>query len=53
MIESYGTLYAGHVDFEEVGFDAPALNDRWLTEDKLNSVYNLSLIHISEPTRPY
>ena len=40
MIESYGTLYAGHVDFEEVGFDAPALNDRWLTEDKLNSVYN-------------
>ena len=39
MIESYGTLYAGHVDFEEVGFDAPALNDRWLTEDKLNSVY--------------
>ena len=40
MIESYGTLYAGHVDFEEVGFDAPALNDRWMTEDKLNSVYD-------------
>ena len=39
MIESFGSLYAGHVDFDDLGFDAPPLNDRWLSESQLNSVY--------------
>jgi alkanesulfonate monooxygenase SsuD/methylene tetrahydromethanopterin reductase-like flavin-dependent oxidoreductase (luciferase family) len=39
MIESFGSLYAGHVDFDDLGFDATPLNDRWLTEPDLNSVY--------------
>ena len=39
MIESFGSLYAGHVDFDDLGFDAPSLNDRWLSESQLNSVY--------------
>ena len=39
MIESFGTLYAGHVDFNDLGFDATPLNDRWLNESQLNSVY--------------
>ena len=25
----------------------------WLSVDKVNDVHDLSLIHISEPTRPY
>lgn len=40
MIESYGSLYAGHVDFDHIGFDAPSLNDRWLSEGALNTVYD-------------
>ena len=39
MIESFGSLYAGHVDFDDIGLDATPLNDRWLTESHLNSVY--------------
>jgi alkanesulfonate monooxygenase SsuD/methylene tetrahydromethanopterin reductase-like flavin-dependent oxidoreductase (luciferase family) len=39
MIDSFGTLYAGHVDFDNIGFDSTPLNDRWLSEDKLNTVY--------------
>ena len=39
MIESFGSLYAGHVDFDDLGLDATPLNDRWLTESHLNSVY--------------
>ena len=31
MIESFGSLYAGHVDFDDIGFDAMPLNDRWLS----------------------
>ena len=42
MIESFGSLYAGHVDFDEIGFDAMPSNDRWLSEDDLNSVYSKS-----------
>jgi len=40
MIESFGSLYAGHVDFDDIGFDAMPANDRWLSEDNLNSVYS-------------
>ena len=27
------------MDFDDLGFDAPPLNDRWLSESQLNSVY--------------
>ena len=39
MIKSFGSLYAGHVDFAKVGFESPPLNERWLPEGQLNSVY--------------
>ena len=39
MIEGFGSLYAGHVDFAKVGFESPSLNERWLPEEQLNSVY--------------
>ena len=40
MIESVGTLYAGHIDFEKVGFDSTPANDRSYSDEQL------SLIHI-------
>ena len=39
MITRFGTLYAGHVDLEDVGFDATPVNDRWLSNDHLSSVF--------------
>src|SRR5438094_3341110 len=43
MITQFGSLFAGHVDFEDVGFDAPPVNARWLPEERLNSVYDKTL----------
>ena len=40
MIESVGTLYAGHIDLEEVGFDSTPANDRVYSEEQLNTVYS-------------
>ena len=40
MIESVGTLYAGHIDLEEVGFDSTPANDRLYSEEQLNTVYS-------------
>ena len=39
MIKKFGTLYAGHVDLGDMGFDATPANLRWLNENRLNSVY--------------
>ena len=39
MIKKFGTLYAGHVDLDDMGFDATPANSRWLNEVDLNSVY--------------
>jgi len=39
MIKKFGTLYAGHVDLDDMGFDATPANSRWLNEVELNSVY--------------
>jgi alkanesulfonate monooxygenase SsuD/methylene tetrahydromethanopterin reductase-like flavin-dependent oxidoreductase (luciferase family) len=43
MITQFGSLFAGHVDFEDIGFDAPPVNARWLPEERLNSVYDKTL----------
>ena len=39
MITRFGSLYAGHVDLDDVGFDATPVNDRWLSDEKLASVF--------------
>ena len=43
------------LDPESVGkhFDAAAAEDRWDGVWQEEGLYRLSLIHISEPTRPY
>ena len=40
MITRFGSLYAGHVDLEDVGFDATPVNDRWLSDETLASVFS-------------
>jgi alkanesulfonate monooxygenase SsuD/methylene tetrahydromethanopterin reductase-like flavin-dependent oxidoreductase (luciferase family) len=39
MIKRFGTLYAGHVDYEDMGFDATPVNDRFLSNDVLVSAH--------------
>ena len=40
MITKFGSLFAGHVDFEDIGLDATALNDRWLSDEHLATVFD-------------
>ena len=39
MITKFGSLFAGHVDFDEMGFDATPANDRRLSDEKLAGVF--------------
>jgi alkanesulfonate monooxygenase SsuD/methylene tetrahydromethanopterin reductase-like flavin-dependent oxidoreductase (luciferase family) len=39
MIKRFGTLYAGQVDQDGIGFDGPAVNDRWYDNEHLASVF--------------
>ena len=40
MITKFGSLFAGHVDFDDIGLDATALNDRWLSDEHLATVFD-------------
>ena len=40
MITKFGSLFAGHVDFDDIGLDATPANDRWLSDDHLASVFD-------------
>ena len=40
MITKFGSLFAGHVDFEDIGLDATPLNDRWLSDEQLATVFD-------------
>jgi alkanesulfonate monooxygenase SsuD/methylene tetrahydromethanopterin reductase-like flavin-dependent oxidoreductase (luciferase family) len=40
MITKFGSLFAGHVDFDDMGFDATPVNDRWLSDEKLAGVFD-------------
>ncbi len=37
MLTRFGTLYVGQVDHHRIGFDTPAVNDRWYDDDHLAS----------------
>jgi alkanesulfonate monooxygenase SsuD/methylene tetrahydromethanopterin reductase-like flavin-dependent oxidoreductase (luciferase family) len=43
MITRFGSLFAGHVDFDDLGLDATPVNDRWLSEERRNTVYDKAL----------
>ncbi len=38
MITKFGSLFAGHVDFDDMGFDATPVNERRLSDEKLATV---------------
>ena len=40
MITKFGSLFAGHVDFDDIGLDATPANDRWLSDDRLASAFD-------------
>lgn len=37
MLNRFGTLYVGQVHHDHLGFDGPAVNDRWYDDEKLAS----------------
>ena len=39
MITKFGSLFAGHVDLDNLGLDGTPVNDRWLPDEQLNTVY--------------
>src|SRR3954451_23717325 len=43
MITKFGSLFAGHVDFDDLGFDATPANDRWLSDERLAGVFDKTL----------
>ena len=40
MITKFGSLFAGHVDLDDLGLDATPVNDRWLPDEKLATVFD-------------
>ena len=40
MIKRFGTLYAGQVDLDGIGFGGPATNSRWYDNERLISVFD-------------
>lgn len=39
MITQFGSLYAGHVDLENIGLEGTPVNERWLSDAHLASVF--------------
>ncbi len=42
MIDKFGSLFAGHIDLEDIGFSATAANDRFYSNDQLITVFDKS-----------
>jgi alkanesulfonate monooxygenase SsuD/methylene tetrahydromethanopterin reductase-like flavin-dependent oxidoreductase (luciferase family) len=42
MIKRFGTLYAGQVDLDGIGFEGPAVNDRWYDNERLATAFETS-----------
>ncbi|PKB63642.1 MAG: hypothetical protein BZY80_06115 [SAR202 cluster bacterium Io17-Chloro-G2] len=43
MITRFGSLFAGNVDLENIGFEGTAVNDRWLPDQHLTTAFDKSL----------
>src|SRR4030081_1812992 len=39
MITRFGSLFAGHVDLDNEGLDGTAVNDRWLSDERLAEAF--------------
>ncbi|PKB79070.1 MAG: hypothetical protein BZY88_15175 [SAR202 cluster bacterium Io17-Chloro-G9] len=40
MITQFGSLFAGHVDLENMGLDGTPVNERWLSDERLAGVFD-------------
>ena len=40
MITRFGSLFAGHVDLEDVGLEGTPVNERWLSDEHLATVFD-------------
>ena len=40
MIRKFGSVFAGHVDLDNLGFDGPPVNGRWLPDERLATVFD-------------
>ena len=40
MITKFGSLFAGHIDLDNIGLDGTPVNDRWLPDDRLAGVFD-------------
>jgi alkanesulfonate monooxygenase SsuD/methylene tetrahydromethanopterin reductase-like flavin-dependent oxidoreductase (luciferase family) len=43
MISKFGSLFAGHVDLDNLGLDGTPANDRWLSDEHLATVFDKTL----------
>ena len=40
MIDKFGSLFAGHIDLDDIGFEATAANDRFYSNERLATVFD-------------
>ena len=40
MITKFGSLFAGHVDLKDVGLDGSPVNERWLSDEHIATVFD-------------
>lgn len=43
MITKFGSLFAGHVDLDDLGYQGTPVNERWLSDDHLATVFDKAL----------
>lgn len=43
MITRFGSLFAGHVDLDNIGLDGTPANDRWLPNEQLAGIFDKTL----------
>jgi len=42
MITRFGSLFAGHVDLDNIGFEGTPVNDRWLSDEHIATIFDKS-----------
>ena len=42
MITRFGSLFAGHVDLDDIGFEGTPVNDRWLSDEHIATIFDKS-----------
>ena len=43
MITKFGSLFAGNVDLDNIGFEGTPVNERWLPDEHLSTVFDKSI----------